>query len=321
MRPDQVKTTISVVIVTFNSLGVIDECLHPLNSCPHEDVHVIVVDNASTDGTPEHIERRYPDITLIRAESNDGFAAGVIEGVSASTSEVIVLLNPDAVVATDTLRALADQMQSEATLGILAPAIIQPAGRLRITSAGRFPTAWRMFTHYAGLSRYARRVPLLEGHYLRPEHVTGECDTDWVTGACLAMRRTVWDEIGGISRRWFMYAEDIDLCLRVKRAGYRVVLSPTWSADHLVGASESGHERRLNAAWVINLFDFYCLEFNPGPVRRSTWRLIVGIGLASRAVAYLLRARGPGRAAWRTEARRFFFYAKATLTAKAGEHV
>lgn len=304
---------LSVIIVTYNSMSVVGNCLDALISDESgASAEIIVVDNCSVDGTAEFVESRYPSVRLIRAESNDGFAKGVALGVSAARGQVYCLLNPDARAAMSTLQAIAKSFEPASATGIVAPLISQPSGRLRVVSAGHLPTTWRMFTHFSGLSALGRWVAALEGHYLLSSQLRGPREVGWVTGACLLISRVCWDAVGGISTRWFMYAEDIELCGRVRAAGFRVMIDDRYVVEHMLGASAVGHEARISSEWIVNLYDYFCQDLSSGLVDRWLWRQVVLAGLRSRAIAYSLRAAagGQGGTVWAREAARFRVYAK-----------
>lgn len=301
------RPQLSVVVVSFNSRHVLGDCLTGLGESPMTEV--IVVDNASNDGSAEFVESAFSWARVIRSNVNGGFATAVHIGVAEARGRVVCLLNPDAVVATDSLLLLARRFDREQSLGVLAPLIAQPQGRLRIVSAGHLPSAWRMFTHYSGLSRLGRWLPQLEGHYLFPDQVMRERSVGWVTGACMLFRRDIWDEVGGLSRRWFMYAEDIEFCGRVQESGYQVRIDPSVVASHLVGNSTKTAGSPVNSAWIVNLYEYYSSDLAPGLWRRALWAMIVSSGLLARSWAYAMRHLSSRDDIWRVEARRFRVYA------------
>lgn len=300
---------ISVVIVTYNSAAVVKDCLTALGP-PRDDLEVIVVDNGSTDDTVAAARTAAPDATIVRVGANLGFAGGVHRGVTAAHGDVLCLLNPDAVATGVQLVALAGRLLDDETIGVIAPLVEHPSGRLRVASAGRLPTVWRMLTHYSGLSRLARRASWLEGHYLLREQLVSPRDVDWVTGACLLVRRADWEETGGLSRRWFMYAEDIEFCYRMGRLGRRVLVDTEQVVLHSIGDSSGERSSTERSDWVLNLYDFYAGSLSCGPVARAAWKLVVAGGLWTRALAYALRG-----GEWRAEGRRFLTYGADLLRA------
>lgn len=311
MSAPSVDPQVLVVIVTYNSLDVIDNCLNPLEIGSDPAFHVVVHDNASTDGTPELIANRYPSVTLLRSSENVGFAKGVNNAVKGFDPDVICLLNPDAIVSKTAVLELARKTRGR--VGVVAPLISHP-GRLRIVPAGHFPTLWRMFTHYSGLSRLAGRRSLLQGHYLLPRQVRqGAQRVDWVTGACMSISRACWQDLQGLSEKWFMYAEDVEFCFRAHEQGFEVHLDSTITGSHAVGGSTAGNTSSMNPAWILNLFDFYRDGYNPSRLTRFLWKKVVALGLVSRAMMFTWKAtRSPDERATELnhESRRFRSWAK-----------
>jgi N-acetylglucosaminyl-diphospho-decaprenol L-rhamnosyltransferase len=317
-----VPKSVSVVVVTFNSRSIVAEALSSLSGQPT--FQLVIVDNASADGTSKFIRDNFKDASLIQMPTNVGFAKAVNEGVRQAEHDVILLLNPDAAVSPAVVRELASNLEDE-SVGVIAPLLRNPGSSQRVVPAGFMPTIRRMAAHYSGLSRLGRRWPFSRGHYLFDDQLeVGHMDVDWVTGACVAFTRDTWARVGGLSERWFMYAEDIDFCHRVQKQGLRVVLDTKAHADHLVGQSDSTSSFRSNASWVVNLRDFYTTELARFPWQSVLWSAAVGVGLWSRAAAFWLlswRGRPDARRRRQDDARRFAHYGRAILrTAGSTRH-
>ncbi len=303
------RPEVSVLIVTYNSAHVIGDCLSALGS-EHE---VIVYDNASADETVPLIEREWPHVRVIAGEHNLGFAKGVNRAAEAATGRNIMLLNPDAVITAEDVLVLARTVPSTHG-GIVAPVI--RTGGVRVMAAGRMPTIWAMASHYFGISRLSRGRTRLQGHYLLPSDVgEGVVSTDWVTGACLMVDSETWWRVGGLTERWFMYAEDIEFCWRVGRAGGVVLIQPLARAQHLVGSSNGAPEASTNSAWVLNLYEFYCADLAESRLQRIVWALVVGCGLRFRAVVFLLQSLLHRSAELRRAARDFTRHSNAVFRA------
>lgn len=321
---DQRDKMVSVILVSYNSADVIGKALAPI--ARHPNFEIIVVDNASLDDTVPYISEFFPSVRIIETGENHGFAKAVNIGIAASCGSHILLLNPDAIIEPRSIQLmLSDLLASRA--GIVAPLIVHPGGRLRIVSAGSFPSIWSMFCHYFGLSRLMRRSDKFRGHYLLPSTLNKEpMSVDWVTGACMLFTKKTWAEVGGLTERWFMYAEDIDFCFRVRRQGLDVRLLPSMQASHIVGGSDSTEGYKLNPAWILNLHDFYADSMAPTRFHERVWCLVVGSGLLSRSLFYRLKSlkAGPGTdRLWVVEANRFWGFAKAVFlrTTSPGQSV
>jgi N-acetylglucosaminyl-diphospho-decaprenol L-rhamnosyltransferase len=305
---------VSVILVTYNSRAIVMDALKPLVG--QSGIEVIVVDNDSQDGTSQAINARYAAVEVVQLPDNVGFARAVNEGIRRATNPLVMLLNPDAVVGIEAVRRLASKF-SDSRTGLVAPLLKNPAGHQRVVAAGYLPTLRRMVAHYSGLSRLGKRFPALRGHYLFEDQLSSNSmNVEWVTGACMIFPRAVWTEVGGLSERWFMYAEDIDFCLRVSRAGYRVRLIVQETADHLVGQSDSTESFKANPAWVLNLRDFYDRELAPSRLHGWVWSVVVGLGLLARGLAFgalTRRASGDARLRMSNNSKRFLQYGLAVL--------
>lgn len=313
MPPDHQTLDLSVVLVSYNSKDVILSAIAPLVDV--EGLDIVVVDNNSQDSTVRELEERFPSVRIMKMLENLGFAKAVNRGVESCESEAVMLLNPDAVVSLDSVRALVGALSGPGS-GIVAPLIVDEGSRLGILPAGRFPTIWRMLLHYSGISRISGARRALWGHYLLPMNVSSApVSVDWVTGACMVFSKETWDLAGGLTEKWFMYAEDIDFCFRVKSLGLSVVLLPEATAHHLVGQSDSSGSFRANPAWILNLHDFYRAQLSRSAIHSISWCLVVSLGLLTRSWAYWLRSLD-GRNAdvgWSYEAARFRLFSVAVV--------
>lgn len=304
----------SFIIVTYNSAAVVGSCLLPLRKLVSNGHEVVIVDNNSSDETLSVCFKVLPDAKVVKNPHNDGFAKAVNLGVAASRGSTIVLLNPDAEGSLESFEQLL-RSSLKSPQAVIAPMIDHPEQRLSVVSAGRDPRLWRMVLHYSGLARLAG-PGFLEGHYLYPHQAKMERNVEWATGACLAIPRDVWNAVGGLTERWFMYAEDIEFCHRVRSAGYSVRLLPGIRIRHAAGTGTS-EPRSMKADWIVNLWHFYDEDLSPGKVSSSVWRVVVSAGLLTRAAYYALRgAVAEDKFIWRHESRRFRAFSTAILRAK-----
>ncbi|MDT0182963.1 glycosyltransferase family 2 protein [Microbacterium sp. ARD31] len=282
---------ITVVVVTYNSAHLLRGCLSHLSALDDE-VDIVVVDNCSSDGSAQAAREAAPTAKVVERTDNGGFAVAVNEGVRHARGSSVLLLNPDAYITAGALRALAGSLSRQADVGAIAP-LVTPSGPVRPTiAAGSAPTIIRMMTHMSGLSTLPLRA--LRGHYAQLRHVlrsSGSIDVEWVSGGCVLVRRAALESIGGLSERWFMYAEDIDMCLKLKDAGWRVALDSEVNATHETGQSSAGQDGRVSTLWLENLFDLYCVRYSPGTFRRTIWLLTTWGGFQARHLAYRHRDR------------------------------
>ncbi|WP_338888762.1 glycosyltransferase family 2 protein [Rhodococcus sovatensis] len=282
------KRCISVVMVTYNSRDLLSESLKPLVDA--SEFQIIVVDNASHDGTADHIKKTYPSVLLIQSVVNLGFAKAVNIGAKAALGDTIVLLNPDAIVGIDSIMSLDSTLKESTQIGVVAPLLEHPELNLSVREAGMQPSLWRIFCHYSGLSRVLPQHSLFRGLYvLRRDHFSST-DVEWVSGACMAVPRAVWTRENGLTERWFMYAEDVEFCMRVRRSGLRVVLSSESSGVHGLGKSSSVADKAPGTEWMVNLYELYKSDIASSRIQNIGWKYVFAVGMLTRAIAHGVRA-------------------------------
>jgi len=249
---------ISIVIVSYNGLEHLRRCLQSLAAHPPAaEREVIVVDNDSRDGSAPMVASEYPDVRLLRMPRNLGFAAGANRGAREATGEAIVLLNPDSEVEADPFAPMLAYLREHVDAGIAAPRLLNPDGSLQL-SCRSFPTfSVALFNRYSLLTRLFPRNRYSRQYLLSDWHHDSVSDVDWVSGACLMIRRSLFEEIGLLDEGYFMYIEDVDLCQRVHRAGYNVVYLPQTSVIHHIGRSSRTLPSRSIVARHRSMWHYY----------------------------------------------------------------
>lgn len=304
---------VDVVLVSHNTSAMLRECLA---SIAEQGSHrIVVVDNASSDGSPKMVSEEFPDVTLVLNTVNVGFARAVNQGLTLCSSELVLLLNSDSTLTEGALGTMARYMASHPRVAAVGPAVHHPQGRLRVLSAGRQPTLWRVFTHFSGLSHFSRWSPLLDGwNHRMGIHDQRPMEVEWIAGGCLLLRFAALQQVGMLSERWFMYAEDLELCARLSDAGWKLVHLPTAVVYHHVAGSASTNGP-VSTLWIESMKDYYRMRWAPGRWRDLAWRIVVAGGLSARSVGYRAAAarQRDRRAMWRQEAHRFAAYAHAAL--------
>jgi len=227
---------VHAVIVAYNSAPTIRACVTPLLAAG---AHVTVVDNASPDDTAAALAGL--DVDLFHAAGNDGFAAGCNLGAPRGDAPYVLLLNPDAAVGDEGLAPLVRVLDEDPRAGLVGPRIIEDDGSLAF-SQRRFP---RLRSTYAQ-ALFAHRLwpdATWTDELIRDDAAyTEPASPDWVSGACMLVRRSVLERLGGLDDAFFLYAEDIDLCARVREAGWDVRFVPAAVARHTGGASRPSEE-------------------------------------------------------------------------------
>ena len=240
---------LSIVIVSWNVRTLLERCL---SSLPHSHLtpspspqvergagvrcEIIVVDNASTDGSPDMVRQAFPDVRLIASDSNLGFARANNVGGAHSSGRYILLLNPDTEMIGDALQIMVSYMDSHADVGALGPRLHFPDGCIQ-PSRRRFPTLLTAFLESTVLQQWFPRNRVLHRYYVQDRSDEEEQDVDWVIGACLLIRRQAWEQVGPLDESFFMYSEELDWCHRAKTAGWRVVYIPWATVVHYEGQS------------------------------------------------------------------------------------
>lgn len=228
------KIDLSIIVVAWNVKELVDECFRAIRAS--EDTlskEILFVDNASADGTAEHVERNFPEVTLIRSDSNLGFIRANNLAFKRARGKYVLMLNSDAFVFGTTLRETVGFMEEHPEAGALGARLVGRDGALQ-PSARYFPTPFKTFLQQVGLSGRVPFVGVLDD--LSWDHRTvRECD--WVVGCYLLARKDLIDSMGFFLREdYFMYNDDNDLCFRIKKLGYKVYFYPT-DVVHLGGAT------------------------------------------------------------------------------------
>jgi GT2 family glycosyltransferase len=229
---------ISVIMVNYKVPLLLRQSLRSLRESENVNaIEVIVVDNASDDGSAATIPPEFPEITWIQLKTNIGFGKACNVGARNASGEYLLFLNPDTIVSHRTLSTACSFMQERADVGLLGPKILNPDGTLQPGCRRGFPTPESAMFHFFGLSRLFPRSRRF-GHYhltwLDPDESS---EVDAISGSFMFMRRALFESLGGFDERFFMYGEDIDLCRRVHEAGFKVWYDPAIQIIHLKGRS------------------------------------------------------------------------------------
>lgn len=279
---------VAVVVVTYDSRAWVDRCLGALPRALGALGHVVVVvDNASRDGTAEHVRTHHPWVRLLPLPHNTGFAAGVNHGVAASDSEFVLLLNPDTEARPGALEALVRFAREHPGHGIYGGRTLRDDGSLEPSSCWGLPSVWSTTCFAFGLSTAFPRSRLFDPESLGPWQRDTVRTVGMVSGGLLLTPRSVWDALGGLDERYFVYGEDADLNARARAAGYRPIVTPAAEVVHAVGASSSGSAKMpLLLAGKVTYARAHFGALAP---------LVLGLlrlGVAARALGARLTGRG-----------------------------
>ena len=218
---------LSIIIVSFNARADLERCLQSLHDAPPARSHeIIVVDNASTDGSADAARRR-PDVRVIDAGSNLGFARGNNIGIRASTGANLLLLNSDTIVPAGAIDRLLDELDRHPDVAVVGPRLVDAGGRAELSFGRMIGPLNELRQKRHGAAR-RRRSQLTRQRRSIP---------DWVSGACLLVRRADAEAVGLLDERYFMYTEDVDFCAAIRARGRRVLFTPGVEVVHLRGRS------------------------------------------------------------------------------------
>jgi GT2 family glycosyltransferase len=231
------RPTLAIVIVTYNSREEIGDCLRSVvgHTEPYSTT-VTVVDNASPDGTATFVRAGWPDVGVIDAGSNGGFARANNLGVSATDSEYVLLLNPDTVVPPGAIATLVRALAARPEAAVAGPRLLGERNFPEL-SFGPPISPWGELRQKLLLAFYRRKARWAVKYVERLSRAPGE--RAWVSGACLLARRADLDAIGGLDERFFMYTEDVDLCTRLRALGRQIIFVPQAEVLHLGGRSRA----------------------------------------------------------------------------------
>ena len=258
--------TLAIVIVSHNTRRDLENCLQSLHDRPPQVTHeIVVVDNASRDGSVDAVRSRWPRVRVIALSSNVGFAAANNQGIRATNSELILLLNSDTIVPDGSLDHLIAALQKLPGASIVGPKIVDGEGRPEL-SYGRMMTP---------LSELRQKLLLRHASPARLSALTSETRrVDWVTAACLLVRRRDAEAAGLLDERYFMYCEDVDFCAAVRANGGAVYFTPVTQIVHLRGRSWGARSSATAETYGRSQLAFY-RKHHPGWV--PLLRLYLGL--------------------------------------------
>ena len=223
---------VEVVVVSFNSARTLRSCVEPFEHV--RDIAVIVVDNASTDGSLPSIAGL--DLTLLELDSNHGFAYGCNRGWRAGGAPAVLFLNPDARISPEAVRRLNQVLNANPSVGLVAPRILDGHGGFE-NSMRRFPRLWSTYSRAFFLHRIFRHAAWSDEMIRDPTVYERPARAEWVSGACMLVRRSALERLGGWDESFFLDREDADLCRRLFAEGLEVRYEPSATASHVGGAS------------------------------------------------------------------------------------
>ena len=229
---------ISVIIVNYNIKEfVLNSIASIKKSAKNIDVEIIVVDNASHDGSVEAISKKFSDVKLIANKENLGFGKANNQGLEIATGKYILLLNPDTLLKDNTLAKMLEFMENHADAGLATCKVLNPDGTLQLACRRSFPSPWVSFTKISGLSSLFPKSKLFAKYNLTYLDENQTYEVDAVSGSFMFLRAEAIKEVNGFDPDFFMYGEDLDLCYRIKEKGWKIYYYPDTEIIHYKGES------------------------------------------------------------------------------------
>ncbi|MCP4229971.1 MAG: glycosyltransferase family 2 protein [bacterium] len=248
------QSTVSTIIVSYRCAEALEQTLrHLLPQRVNGGMEVIVVDNDSGDNTPD-IARGFDGVKLIEPGANLGFSAGNNLGAENASGEYLFILNPDVILPEGLVQALVDEIEGRPEAAAVGPKVIDANGELSRFCARKLLTKPGIAVELAGLESTFVGRPARRGYfYPTGFYDTGPAAVPVLSGCCMLVRRSTFEDVGGFDERFFLFAEDIDLCARLCAAGWSVIYSPVGPVTHMVGQSMGVSNPKVAAAGANSL--------------------------------------------------------------------
>lgn len=282
--------TVSVIIVNWNTKEHLRRCLQSLkSSCASTDFELIVVDNASLDGSAEMVRNEFPQVRLITNDINVGYAAANNRAAATASGRYLLLLNPDTIAMPNAVDNLVSFAETHLDVGAVAPKLIYPDGKLQ-QSVRSFPTPAALLFSALGLDKFFPKSHLLGRYRMTWFTYDRIAEVDQPMTSALLVRREAWEQVGGMDETMPIFFNDVDFCWRLKRAGWKICFLPDAVFVHHHGASTRLLGIGKSLATFHGLLRFYDKHFRPLLPTPLYWllRSFVALGAQLRVVASLV---------------------------------
>jgi len=283
---------ISIVIVTWNAKHYLKQCIYSVyKETRNIALMLTVVDNASKDGSMEMVKKEFPEVVLLRSDKNLGFSKAnnmaIRKILKERKSDYILFLNVDTVIEDRAIERMESYLDSHSSVGAVAPALILPNRKFQTGAAGYLPSVVTGFNYFFFFSRFFPRMakPLFIDQSVFSKK-NKPVNVDWLSGACLMIRREVIEKIGLMNESYHFYAEDIDLGKRMKQKGVQLHYLPWISILHYHGAIYKNKYKEINTRWLIQLYQY--LKKERGLIEYAFFRFLSIAGFLLRLFLYAI---------------------------------
>jgi GT2 family glycosyltransferase len=286
-------TELAVVVVNHNAGTFLPACISSIFAAAGDlALDVVLVDNASSDGSVERVLEEHPSLRVLTNRANKGFAVAANQGVRSTTAPFVFLLNPDAEITGGSLPSLVKVAADRPRAAVLGPLVRNTDGSIQ-ASARKVPGLLESLGHaflgpFAPNNRFSRAYTMAEWDR------ASEREVEWVSGSAMLIRREAFQAVMGFDEGYFMYVEDVDLCTRLRQSGWSVLFSPELEVVHETGVSARKRSRRLAFEHSRSIYRYFAKHRAHGPavllkplVRLAVWirALLVARGSRGRASA------------------------------------
>lgn len=290
MKPDP---RFAAVVISYETRDLLRACLETVRE--EGPAEAVVVDNASRDGSAEMVRAGFPEVRLLARTDNPGYGAASNQGIAACRAPYVLLLNSDTRLRPGTLAALGWELDRHPRAAIVGPRLVNPDGS-RQPSCFPFLTPFNVLAMNTYLNRLVRHAPGLRRRFRPVYSLIPAGAVPWVKGAALAIRREAFAAVGGFDESYFLYAEEMDLCWRLARAGWEIRFTPEAEVVHEEGASTGRLRPEMAARLFSSLGHFHRLHSSPGTLTRLRWAVTLAMAEhIARDTVKSLWTRDPGR--------------------------
>lgn len=245
---------LSIIVVNYNVRYFLHLCLESLQAATQSfDSEIIVVDNASADGSVDMVRSNFPHVRVISNSANVGFGRACNQALEVTNGRFVLFVNPDSLLGESLLTKALAVFEEDDKIGAVGVCLLDGNGEILRESKRSIPTLWSAFTKFSGLSDIFPRTALFNGYYAPELDYNDAGDIDVLPGAFMLIRKRILDEIGGFDPRFFMYAEDVDLSYRIIRAGYRIRYVGSLHVIHFKGESTQKSEQTYTSTFFHSM--------------------------------------------------------------------
>lgn len=276
---------VSVIIVNWNTKELLSNCINSIQEkTAGVSYEIIIVDNNSADGSAEMIKMEFPHCKLVASNKNNGFSRGNNLGIHEAIGRYIFFLNPDTILVTNALNGMFKLMESNQSVGAVGCKLLNRDGSIQFICARTFPTLFNQFSYYMMFNRLfpkSKRFTNVElGYWDHKESMEIDC----LSGACIFAKKSIIDKIEGFDDSFFMYAEDVDLCYRIKQEGWKLYYLASEEIYHLGGASSKKQSHRYFSAIAMRESNYLLFNKHYGKTSSQIYKVIIFVGSLFRLI-------------------------------------